>query len=85
MNRCVFEKLVRNSDLNTGTAQANSLQGLEKVIPDTPSNVTPVHLRDRQIFADPPQVVMPWEKDVGVPKNATSSTQPVAAPNKSPA
>lgn len=44
-------------------------QGLEKKIPDTPKNVTPVHLRDRQIFADSPRVLLSGEADVGIPKD----------------
>ncbi|OAP61494.1 hypothetical protein AYL99_03697 [Fonsecaea erecta] len=48
--------------------------GLEKTIPDTPKGQTPIHLRDKQLFADYPQVVMPWEKDVGVRKK--DATQP---------
>ena len=41
-------------------------QGLEKVIPDAPKGEVPVHLRDRQIFADKRIVVYPWEKDVDI-------------------
>jgi len=44
-------------------------QGLEKVIPDTPKGETPVHLRDKQVFADRKAVVYPWETDVGVRKD----------------
>ncbi|KIX09712.1 uncharacterized protein Z518_00793 [Rhinocladiella mackenziei CBS 650.93] len=43
--------------------------GLEKTIPDTPKGQTPIHLRDKQLFADTTQVVMPWEKDVGIRKD----------------
>ena len=54
-------------------------QGLEKVIPDTPSNVTPVHLRDWQIFADHRPVLRRGERDVGIPKDA-----PVNSGSKAP-
>jgi hypothetical protein len=45
-----------------------SLQGLEKVIPDTPKGDVPVHLRDYQIFADRRKVLASWEADVGIAK-----------------
>ena len=44
-------------------------QGLEKSIPDTPKGQTPIHLRDKQLFADNRTVVYPWEKDVGIRKD----------------
>lgn len=44
-------------------------QGLEKTIPDTPSNLTPVHLRDYQIFAQDRYVLRSGEADVGIPKD----------------
>ena len=44
------------------------MQGLEKVIPDTPKGEIPVHLRDRQLFADRRIVRYPWEADVGISK-----------------
>lgn len=50
-------------------------QGLEKTIPDTPKGQTPIHLRDKQVFADYPTVVMPWEKDVGIKKKDASQPQ----------
>ncbi|KIW18035.1 hypothetical protein PV08_02322 [Exophiala spinifera] len=43
--------------------------GLEKTIPDTPKGQTPIHLRDKQTFADSTRVVYPWEKDVGIRKD----------------
>jgi hypothetical protein len=36
------------------------LQNLEKVIPDQPANSTPVHLRQRQIFAH--KWIQRWER-----------------------
>lgn len=51
----------------------DSLQGLEKVIPDTPKGDIPVHLRDRQIFADRVKVLYPGEKDVGIMKDTAKS------------
>lgn len=47
----------------------NRLQGLEKTIPDTPKGVTPVHLRDYQIFARNHKVLRSGETDVGIPKD----------------
>lgn len=47
----------------------DQLQGLEKTIPDTPKGVTPVHLRDYQIFANSPKVLKSSEADVGIPKD----------------
>lgn len=44
-------------------------QGLEKIIPDAPKGQIPVHLRDRQIYAENKRVVLPWEKDVGIRKD----------------
>lgn len=44
-------------------------QGLQKTIPDTPKGETPIHLRDRQLYADTRTVVYPWEKDVGIRKD----------------
>ncbi len=45
---CVF-----SSDLSVDDqyAKQNPTQGLEKRIPGTPDNETPVHLRKRQIFS----------------------------------
>ncbi|KIV86714.1 hypothetical protein, variant 2 [Exophiala sideris] len=45
--------------------------GLEKHIPDTPKGQTPVHLRDKQIYADHPNVLRSWEKDVGIRKDGS--------------
>ena len=72
LNRCVFEKIVRFDgfaldSFETGLANIFK-QGLEKVIPDSPKGEVPVHLRDRQIFADNRVVVYPWERDVDIPK-----------------
>lgn len=47
--------------------------GLEKVIPDTPKGDVPVHLRDRQIFADRVKVLHPGEKDVGIMKDTAKA------------
>jgi len=44
-------------------------QGLEKTIPDSPKGQTPVHLKDKQAFADHRIVLYPWEKDVGIRKD----------------
>ncbi len=52
-----------------------AVQGLEKTIPDTPKGQTPIHLRDKQIYADYPTVVMPWEKDVNVRKKDANQPQ----------
>ena len=51
---------------------ADQLQGLEKSIPDAPKNVTPVHLRDRQVMADVPKVLKRGEKDVGIMKDGST-------------
>jgi hypothetical protein len=51
------------------------IQGLEKTIPDTPKGQTPIHLRDKQLYADYPTVVMPWEKDVGIRKKDANQPQ----------
>ncbi|KAL9110855.1 MAG: hypothetical protein Q9227_004655 [Pyrenula ochraceoflavens] len=37
-------------------------RGLEKTIPDAPKNSTPIHLREKQIFADRSQEILPFEK-----------------------
>jgi hypothetical protein len=47
-------------------------QGLEKTIPDTPKGQTPIHLRDKQIYADRKHVLRSWEKDVGIRKDGAS-------------
>jgi hypothetical protein len=52
-----------------------TVQGLEKTIPDTPKGQTPIHLRDKQMFADPKYVVFPWEKDVGINKKDANAPQ----------
>lgn len=52
---------------------ADSVQGLQKVIPDTPKGDIPVHLRDKQIFADRVRVLYPGEKDVGIMKDTAKS------------
>jgi NADH dehydrogenase (ubiquinone) 1 alpha subcomplex subunit 8 len=52
---------------------SNNLQGLEKVIPDTPKGDVPVHLRDKQLFADRVKVLYPGEKDVGILKDTAKS------------
>jgi hypothetical protein len=52
------------------------LQGLEKVIPDTPKGQTPIHLRDWQTFADNRLVLRPNEKDVGVGKDGQDLKKP---------
>lgn len=50
------------------------VQGLEKHIPDAPSNQTPVHLRDYQIFANTNKYVLKsGEADVGIPKDKASA------------
>jgi len=49
--------------------------GLEKTIPDTPKGQTPVHLRDKQLYADFPTVVYPFEKDVGIRKKDAAQPQ----------
>ena len=72
MNRCVFQKIV-SAIISAHLLSLNAdvvLQGLEKTIPDTPKGDTPVHLRDKQVYADHPTVVYPWEKDVGIRKDA---------------
>ncbi len=51
------------------------VQGLEKTIPDTPKGQTPIHLRDKQLYADYPTVVLPWEKDVNVRKKDANQPQ----------
>ena len=73
LNRCVFEKLVsgfkqRCSEYPCPLLTLSKLKGLEKIIPDTPKNVTPVHLREKQIFADRHQEPAPWEKGPSQPK-----------------
>lgn len=35
-----------------GMSSDSVIQGLEKTIPDQPKNSTPVHLRQRQIYAN---------------------------------
>jgi hypothetical protein len=52
---------------------SNELQGLEKVIPDTPKGDVPVHLRHKQLFADKVKVLYPGEKDVGITKETAKS------------
>ena len=57
LNQCVFEKLVRLAQvLSLHCIQTNGFlaQGLKKTIPGTPENVTPVHLRPKQIYAQYP-------------------------------
>ena len=61
MNKCVFDNLVRLTPLiNTASMLAlrgfdaallMRLQKLEKVIPGTPHNELPVHLRPKQTYA----------------------------------
>lgn len=59
LNKCVFEKLVRIiSVLSTSIVLSGVVtdipfvsQKMEKTIPGTPENETPVHLRKKQIFA----------------------------------
>ncbi len=55
------------------TLVADFVQGLEKVIPDAPKGDVPVHLRNRQIFADRVKVLYPGEKDVGVMNDTAKS------------
>ena len=50
------------------TRMLTLLQGLQKEIPEQPKNVTPVHLRDIQLYADQPKVLHRNEKDVGILK-----------------
>lgn len=65
----MFQKIV-GLFLRENEYNADFEQGLEKTIPDTPKGETPVHLRDKQLFADNRMVVFPWEKDVGVRKDS---------------
>ena len=64
LNACVFDKLVRSAPpphlsrsalaymhITLANPIEPFLQKLEKKIPGTPENETPVHLRDRQIFS----------------------------------
>ena len=54
LNGCVFDKLVSPLDLNTrlhNSYEVHLPQKLEKTIPGTPENETPVHLRKRQIYS----------------------------------
>ena len=53
--------------------------GLEKVIPDTPKGETPVHLKDKQIFADRPHVLRPWEAEVGLSRSEAKQRAAAAA------
>jgi hypothetical protein len=62
---CALESTFESPPINIADF---GFQGLEKVIPDTPKGEVPVHLRDRQIFADKRIVVYPWEADVGISK-----------------
>lgn len=68
LNRCVFQKIVCQTVCHY-SIPSNSWQGLEKNIPDAPSNLTPVHLRDYQIFANDRYVLRSGEADVGIPKD----------------
>lgn len=58
LNQCVFDKLVCSPPnfLQYKLQKLTSmlLQGLKKTIPGTPENVTPVHLRPKQIYAQYP-------------------------------
>lgn len=73
LNRCVFQKIVcSQTQTRTEVLILTIKQGLEKTIPDTPKGQTPIHLRDKQLYADNRFVVMPWEKDVGVRKDQAS-------------
>jgi hypothetical protein len=56
---------------STTTKNADIVQGLEKTIPDSPKNVTPVHLRNYQYMADTRNVLRRGEKDVGILKDGT--------------
>ena len=67
LNRCVFEKIV-GATFYGNRSSTDSIQGLQKVIPDTPKGDIPVHLRDKQLFADRRRVVFPHEADVGILK-----------------
>lgn len=73
MNRCVFEKIVGTTSKESGGLYSQFLKGLEKTIPDSPKNQTPVHLKDKQLFADNRIVVFPWEKDVGIRKDGAKA------------
>ena len=69
LNRCVFQKIVCFTKGLPGCRLLTQAQGLEKHIPDTPKGQTPVHLRDKQLMADNPNVLRRGEKDVGIMKN----------------
>lgn len=60
------------------------MQGLKKEIPDSPKGEVPVHLRDKQIFADHRIVVFPWEKDVGIRKDGKDTSKPQDAHSLKP-
>lgn len=65
--RSAFEPTTLVTQLTT---RLTHLQGLEKVIPDTPQGETPVHLKNYQIFANGNRnVLRSGESDVGVAKN----------------
>lgn len=58
LNKCVFENLVSLPSTRNARNKEQELllipwhvQKLEKVIPDTPKNETPVHLRKHQIYS----------------------------------
>jgi NADH dehydrogenase (ubiquinone) 1 alpha subcomplex subunit 8 len=51
LNKCVFEKLVREIHHLRLPSLLTVCQKLEKTIPDAPKGETPVHLRTRNIFA----------------------------------
>jgi hypothetical protein len=53
----------------------DGVQGLEKVIPDTPKSQTPVHLRDYQVMADTQHVLRRGEKDVGIMKDGSTAAK----------
>lgn len=72
LNGCVLDNIVGVLP-QAESAIANERQGLEKNIPDTPKGDVPIHLRDRQIFADRVKVLFPGEKDVGIMKDTTKS------------
>lgn len=58
----------------------NALQKLEKTIPDTPKNQTPVHLRTKQIYAHYPILRDPGQPPFGKSIDPPSAQAQADAP-----
>ena len=70
---CLRVWYVAPSSSCTAVADTSVLQKLDKIIPGTPANETPVHLREKQIYAHSVLSYMPTKEEMRERKEAATA------------